>query len=126
MSQLFRKVPPVEILEEIFGLLGIHNFNQTYKFSRKDIKEKGVIEKLLETDLTEYYSPSKYAYYFDKKKIDEKRVITILRQLLRPYGYKLESKEKYTGGRKHFLYNLIKINSNNDTNTANGITVDFE
>lgn len=105
MSQLFRKIPSKEVIEEVLNLLGIYNFNQTYKFSRKEIKEKGIKEKLFELNFEQYYTPSKYKVYFTD--IDEKKIVTILRQLLRLYGYKLESKEKYTSGRKHLLYNLV-------------------
>ena len=51
--------------------------------------------------------------------LTEKNVITILRQCVRVYGYKIVSKEKYMKGEKYILYQLeMDMNvSNSDTPT---------
>ncbi len=41
-----------------------------------------------------------------------KKSVTLLRQLIRPYNYKLIAKEKYSRGTKYLLYNLEKIDEN--------------
>ena len=38
------------------------------------------------------------------------KLITVIKQCLRPYSYKLESKEKYIDGKKHIVYFLENYN----------------
>ena len=42
------------------------------------------------------------------EKLTEKKVITLLRQLLRTNNFELKSKEKYDNGKKYLLYTIIK------------------
>ena len=106
MNQLFKVQPPLEMVEEILGYLGISNFNENYKFSREDIQKKELISKILELSLKDYYINCKYQKYFNN--LDEKKCVTILRQLVRIYNYKIVSTEKFSNGRKFLLYHLEK------------------
>lgn len=106
MNQLFRAKPPIGMIEKLLEQLGIQNFNENYKFSRDDIQKKELIPKLLEMPLQDYYINCKYVKYFTK--LDEKKCVTILRQLLRLYDYKIKSSEKFSNGKKFLLYNLSK------------------
>jgi hypothetical protein len=107
MNQLFKIIPPKELVDGLLEQLGIVNFNENYKFSREDIENKNFINKLLEVPFEDYYINCKYQKYFEK--VDEKKCITILRQLLRLYGYKIKSSEKFSNGHKFLLYQLEKI-----------------
>ena len=40
--------------------------------------------------------------------LNEKKVITLFRQLLRVHDYDLRAKEKYENGKKYLLYNITK------------------
>ena len=40
------------------------------------------------------------------KQVTEKNVITVLRQCIRIYGYRIVSREKYMKGEKYILYHL--------------------
>ena len=42
------------------------------------------------------------------KNINSKNIITILRQILKVYNYKINAVEKYSNGKKYLLYNLKK------------------
>jgi hypothetical protein len=107
MNQLFKKTPEFELVVNLLEYLGISNFNENYKFSRDDLAKKNIIEKLREIPFQDYYINCKYTKYFDN--MDEKKCITILRQLLRVHGYKIKSTEKFSNGRKFLLYNLEKM-----------------
>lgn len=106
MNQLFKVKPPIQLVDEILNLIGIVNFNENYKFTREDIKNKGIIEKLFDFQLEKFYINCKYKKYFDD--INEKKIVTILRQLVRVYGYKIESVEKFSNGKKYLVYHLSK------------------
>lgn len=108
MNQLFKTQPPKELVEKILEHLGIVGFNENYKFSREDIQKKEFIDKLMEIPFEDYYINCKYQKYFEN--LDEKKCITILRQLLRLYGYKIKSTEKFSNGHKFLLYQLEKNN----------------
>jgi hypothetical protein len=64
------------------------------------------------TLLKEYYLPCKYRNYCVD--VSEKKIITIIKQCLRVYNYKLESKEKYIYGKKHIIYYLKNCNLSNN------------
>ena len=113
MKQLFRKIPPKEMIEELLSHLGIVEFSQTFLFSKRDIRECRLKEKILGLNLQEYYCPNKYVQYINDD-MDEKRIVTILRQLLRCYGYKIRAREKFACGTKHMIYNLTIISDKQD------------
>ena len=106
MNQLFRKKPPLELINKILGFVGIINFNENYKFTREDLKNKDVVQKVLDEGMEEYYIKCKYDKYFID--LNEKKLITIFRQLLRIYGYKIVSIEKFSNGNKYLVYHLMK------------------
>ena len=106
MSQLFKKKPTIEILNKVLNAFEIDEFKEEYSFRKKDLINWNTVEKLnlLKDELSEYYFPCKAKQYLES--IEPNRCITILRQLLRVFNYKLLSKEKYTNGDKFVLYVL--------------------
>ena len=106
MNQLFKAQPPIELVEEVLKYLGIINFNENYKFSREDIQKKELVTKILDLPLDDYYINCKYQKYFTY--LNEKKCVTIIRQLVRIYGYKVISTEKFSNGSKFLLYHLEK------------------
>ena len=59
----------------------------------------------LKTVLEEYYLPCKARTYLND--ITYKNIITILRQVIRLYGYSVMSGEKYIKGDKFIIYQII-------------------
>lgn len=109
-EQLFKKVPSKEFVESILKLFIPNGFEDIYyQFSRKMIIEKGVVEKLEEMRdlLKEYYMNCKHKLYLEG--INPKKAVTILRQMLRLYQYRVVSMEKYYNGKKYLLYKVEKI-----------------
>lgn len=60
--------------------------------------------KVVAKKLMNYYLPCKARNYLHI--ITDKICITILRQILREFGYTLESKELYKNKRKYMLYRV--------------------
>ncbi len=120
--QLFKELPPLEFIQKLMDFYGIHDFDENYKFTRVDLEKKNVISNLndLRNDFDKYYLKCKTTRYLDNLTI--KKSITILRQFLRVYGYKIVSKEKYSNKSKYLLYHIEKIDKNEDAN----LVVDFD
>lgn len=109
-NQLFRKIPSREFVENYLKLFIPKGFDQYYQFYRHSISDKNILEKMklpyFKNNFEKYYLPCKYKKYFPD--LDDKKCITILRQLLKVYGYNIVSKEKYVRGKKSLIYNIMK------------------
>lgn len=98
---LFRSNPPRDLLFDIFGNLGLHI---GHVFTRESFDlQKGI--ELIE-QLREYYFDCKSADLFTN--INEKRLITILRQCFKVYGYTLKGRETTRAGNKVIQYTVSK------------------
>jgi hypothetical protein len=108
-SQIFRVKIPVELIRHFLNLYGLDGFDTEYTFTRKDLVKRNVIEKVnnFKSQLEEYYIPCKFNKYMDE--INDKRLITILRQMIKLYDYTLESFEKYSYGERYLIYKLKRI-----------------
>lgn len=126
-NQLFsNNYPPIELVQQILNLLlynnNITNVSETdniyIEFSKKTLAQKNVvntIEPYIE-ELKKYYLKCKHKKYLEN--LTEKKIITLLRQILKPHNYMLLSSEKYDNGIKYLAYvikqkiiGLKKINS---------------
>lgn len=111
MFQLFRDKPPLQIIMNMLKCVGIENLQDTkHTFTKEDIAN--CIENTCWNDnlilLKEYYLPCKYKKYCEN--VNAKKLITVMKQCLRSYSYKLESKEMYLSGKKHIVYYLKNYN----------------
>lgn len=125
-EQLFKNIPSKEFVEDVLKLFIPNGFQDSYyQFSRKMITEKNVIEKLnlLLPQLKNYYMNCKHTKYLEN--LDPKKCVTILRQLLRLYNYKVISMEKYHSGQKFLLYKIEKIEIDKD-NHQKKLIVEFD
>ena len=107
-NQLFKKTPTKEILNKVLLCFDINDLdNGKVSFCRKDIVRLKSVEKLdyITTELKEYYLPCKARTYLND--LNEKNIVTILRQILKNFNYNIISKEKYLRGEKYILYNII-------------------
>ena len=109
-DQLFRKNVDFLFLKNIF----LHLFeielddNINYNFSKNTIITRNIISKIENyiEEIKKYYIICKQKIYMEK--LNEKKVITLLRQLLRTNNFELKSKEKYDNGKKYLLYTITK------------------
>ena len=115
-NQLFSKDnPPFDLVKNIlYELLNKEiNENIYYEFSLKNLINKKIIEKInfYIPELKKYYLKCKHEKYLEN--LNEKKIITIFRQILRPYNYIITAIEKYDNGNKFLLY-IIQKNKNSE------------
>ena len=115
LNQLFKKKPPLELVLKILSLLKINSVDdfKVGSFSKNDITST-VLEKMEEMKplFEEYYIKCKFEIYFTF--IDKKKVVTILRQCLKPLEYKLDSRKEYIASKRLIVYSIKSLNKSND------------
>ena len=133
-NQLFRSIPPRSLCLEVINAFGLEGFEDSRNFSRQDLVKVNCVEKLnsLKSKLADYYLPCKSRTYLND--LNTKNVITLLRQLVRLFGFSVSSREKYIKGDKFIIYQLvpsertdynpIKINNNFDQSDNNIVIFD--
>ena len=108
INQLFKKRPTIDLVLQILKLLKINNLEEIkYKsFSKNDITPAvlGEIENMRHI-FEDYYIKCKYDIYFTF--IDQKKVVTILRQCLKAIDYKLNSRKEYISGKRLIVYSVV-------------------
>lgn len=110
-NQLFSKeYPPFHLVNEILHELLNKDLNDTiyFEFSRSIIKNKNIIKNMKKyvEILKKFYLKCKHTKYLDN--LNEKKVITIYRQILRPYNFVIKAFEKYNNSKKYLLYVIEK------------------
>ena len=109
-NQLFREFMDYEtlkiLMKDVFNIELNENIN--YSFSKKIIISKNIIPILQDKmDFFKiFYIKCKHKIYLEN--LNEKKVITLFRQLLRIHDYELKAKEKYESGKKYLLYTITK------------------
>ena len=126
-NQLFRQDVDHEFINNLIKeCFNIELNNRTYySFSKKTIINRNIIEILNNKIdlLKKYYVKCKHRIYLEN--LTEKKIITLLRQLLRIHDYELKAKEKYENGKKYLLYTISKKLMNNDIKKINS-TINFD
>ncbi len=109
-NQLFREDVEFIFLSNLINeCFNIELNNSTnYSFSKKIIISKDIITIINNkiNILKKYYIKCKHKIYLEN--INEKKVITLLRQLLKIHDFDLKAKEKYENGKKYLLYTISK------------------
>ena len=107
INQLFVKHVDIDMLNLIIECFGLHGMTDKRMFSKTDMAQHETTTKLLNLipQLQEYYLPCKAKVYLNN--ITEKKCITILKQVLKLYGYVLLSKERNSRHRKVILYQIV-------------------
>ena len=109
-DQLFRKNIDLLFLKKIFNNLFDIDLddNTIYNFSKNTIISRNIISKINNyiEEIKKYYIICKQKIYLED--LNEKKVITLLRQLLRTNNFELKSKEKYDNSKKYLLYTITK------------------
>ena len=107
-KQLFTKFIDGDLLKLIKITYNIKNINN-HTFTRKDLNDNNIITKLEEIKLVLYYYYLKCKGIKYLENITINRSLTILRQILKEFNYKITSKHKYNNGEKYILYQIHKI-----------------
>lgn len=117
INQLFTKKVDTEIVLRLLNCFSLADLNDKKSFCKYDIIQFNTIEKmnLMRSELEDFYLPCKAKIYLEG--MDEKRAITVLKQILRLHGYFLLSREKNFNNKKIIFYQLInekdKLKSHN-------------
>lgn len=106
-NQIFKKMIPKELLNEIISAFGLRSLDDKRNFSRKDLITLNTVDIInnIKDKLVKYYLPCKARTYLND--LNEKNVITILRQCIKPFNYTVCSREKYLKGEKFIIYNIV-------------------
>lgn len=115
MPQVLRKVPPIELVEQLFQACSLVNLQDSKWFSKTSVNLLQV--ELLLPILEPYYIPCK-AKEFLHQKLTPIRAITILRHLCKAHDIHLTAAERTCAGVKGTWYQLTPT-------TAQSITIDF-
>ena len=111
--QLFREKPPFEIILNMLKRVGIEDVkNNTVSFTKDTIlitEEDDMFWNNIAYNLKSFYLPCKYKIYCCD--LNSKKIITIIKQCLRLYNYRLDGKEKYSSGKKNILYSIQNTQS---------------
>ena len=110
-DQLFKNKPDLNLVTDIIRLYGLTDLNDTKLFTKENLKDLNTVEKLHNylDRLRDYYLPCKSKKYLID--LDEKKSITILRQLLKQHGHNLLAKEKFIKGVKFNFYQIIQYSN---------------
>lgn len=126
-NQLFREDITIDFLKKFINKCFNIELNNSinYSFSKKTIINKNIKNIIEESvdDLKKLYIKCKHRIYLEN--LNEKKIITLLRQLLREHNFDLKAKEKYENGKKYLLYSITKKNINNDIKKINS-TINFD
>lgn len=129
INQLFNK-PVNEILVlRILVCFGLHGFRDRRQFCKHDLQAMNTVATLgaLIPELSTYYMPCKAKTYLQN--INEKKCITILKQVIRLYGMTLISKERNVRGKKIIYYHVMGSGdfeqSKHMTSRPQNVTVSF-
>lgn len=111
-DQLFKKSPSDELLHKVLNSFGLVDLSDSRSFSRKDLKILKTVDKIyeLKSELSFCYLACKARTYLNN--LNEKNVITILRQVLKTRHYTIVSREKYMRGEKFIIYSISLIDKN--------------
>ena len=110
LYQLFTKPPTKTVLNKLLKCFNLSSLEDTKIFTKKDLNEINSVAAINDIilELNDYYLPCKGKKYLVN--LNNKKIITILRQFTRHFNYFVYSKEKYIQGEKYISYQLMPIN----------------
>lgn len=106
MTDVFRSLPDKELVAEWLSRLQILNFADFHTFTERSFPFEAFNSILLEIE--PYYFPCKARTYLYRD-MTMKHAMTVLRQLVRPYGYTFLTHERLINGQKCYEYYLSPL-----------------
>lgn len=108
LNQLFAHRPPIELINKMLPKFGVKNIDDnTTEFTVLDMAQLNTLGAVLayEDEIKECYIPCKRDKYVSE--LDDKALITVLRQFLKMHDHDLLSREKFIKGTKYLVYHVI-------------------
>ena len=120
LNQLFVSKPPLELVNKIISKFGLKDIKDSSEFSILDIINNNTLVaiKNFENEIQQCYIPCKRHKYLAT--LDNKSIITVLRQFIKVYDYDLQSREKYINGEKYTIYKIITKHDKKFIKSCNG------
>ena len=111
-NQNFKNTPDIKFIMTLLETFGLSSLEDDRYFTKEHMKQINTLDKIndLTPQLNDYYLPCKSKIYL--KDINEKKAITILRQFVKIYNYKVFSFEKSIHGHKQITYRLMLTTDN--------------
>ena len=124
-KQLFRALPPIELVEEILRALGLSaGLADLRWFSAGELRVETQDEWL--PMLEPYYLPCKARRFFEGRgDLDGPRIVTLIKHLLSCHKHHLKVQERLYKNKKQSLYQIQPIDAIKQI-TAADLTVSFE
>lgn len=116
-SHLFRKVPPLELLEDLVKALHFEGLEDSRWFQKTDLSLE-TFEQYLPI-LEPYYLPCKAKLFLHE--FTQAKAITVMRHFFRAHAYDLHSQEKVQNGKKITQYKFVYPK----TTDISGVTITF-
>lgn len=109
LNQLFCKKPDLEILSILLDSFNIENLNDKKIFTKRNMVDFGTVEKINKNKkkFENYYLPCKASKYLNN--INEKKAITILKQIVRTFDFYIYSKERVKDNEKYIIYQVVPL-----------------
>jgi hypothetical protein len=107
INQLFNKTVPEEVALKVLQCFGLSGFDDRRMFSKYDIENCDTVARMsaMMHELSQYYMPCKARTYLTNP--NSKKCVTILKQIIRLYGFTLMSRERNVHGKKVIFYQIM-------------------
>jgi hypothetical protein len=119
-DNIFREYIPLNIVNQVLQILHFDSINDKRFFTAKDINVSDFQNAII--ILEPFYIPCKAKKYLYTN-LSQHRILTIIRQIIKPLGYSLFSQERTIDKKKEIFYQLIQTQFNNIISSP--ITVTF-
>jgi hypothetical protein len=104
-DNLFREHVSIEVVSDILKILKFDGVNDNRLFSAKNIDVS--LFDMAVLILEPYYIPCKAKKYLYGD-MTSHRILTVLRQILKPVGFTIHGQEKTIGRKKEMVYQIIQ------------------
>lgn len=101
---MFRKIPPLEVVDEVLRCFKLHGMTDKQWFSKDDLP-LDTLDQWLPL-LEAYYLPCKAERYLHGE-MTRSRMITILRHILKAHNIEFKVQERMVNGHKTTLYQVF-------------------
>lgn len=107
INQLFTRIVDREVAERLVKCLGLEGMDDSRSFTRYDLERVGAVTKVyaMVDELIKFYLPCKAKVYLTQ--LTEKKVITVVKQVIRLHNYSITAKEKNNGNKKIIVYRIM-------------------
>jgi hypothetical protein len=114
INQLFTRCVELDVAHRLAVCIGLDSVDDGRNFTKYDLIRVNAVQRFKEdllNDLVTYYLPCKAKLYLVD--INEKKLITVVKQVLRLHSYCVMAKEKNFGSKKVIVYRVISTNNFN-------------